>query len=187
MTAAGEAVPAAARVVDIAGLSPVFETRDGPVHALDEGGPNGAGGLEDPLSVPWSEGVFTGRLTREEFVAVGSANVARILNIYPRKGAVAVGSDADLVVIDPAATKSIAAAGQTSRIEYNVFEGKPCHGAPVATIAGGALAWTPGVLRAYAGGGASIKRPAFPAAHIANMTWRSFNAARGVARTEVTP
>lgn len=149
--------------------------------------PNGTGGLEDRLPVLWSEGVSTGRLTREEFVAATSANIARILNIFPRKGAVAVGSDADLVIIDPAATKSIAAASQTSRIEYNVFEGKACKGAPVATIAGGTLAWRPGELRAQAGGGAYIKRPAFPATHVANTTWRALNAPRGVARTEVTP
>ncbi len=91
------------------------------------------------------------------------------------------------MIIDPAATKSIAAASQTSRIEYNVFEGKACKGAPVATIAGGTLAWRPGELRAQAGGGAYVKRPAFPAAHVANATWRALNAARGVARTEVTP
>ena len=49
------------------------------------------------MPVLWTAGVNTGRLTKEEFVAVTSANIARILNIYPQKGAVAVGSDADLV------------------------------------------------------------------------------------------
>ena len=96
------------------------------------------------MPVLWSEGVATGRLTREEFVAVTSANIARILNIYPRKGAVAVGSDADIVIFDPAATKTISAKNQISRIEYNVFEGRVCNGAPVATIANGKLAWTAG-------------------------------------------
>ena len=64
--------------------------------------PNGTGGLEDRMPLLWTAGVNTGRLTKEEFVAVTSANIARILNIYPRKGAVAVGSDADIVVWDPA-------------------------------------------------------------------------------------
>ncbi|MEL4402939.1 amidohydrolase family protein, partial [Shewanella algae] len=71
--------------------------------------PNGTGGLEDRLALLWTAGVATGRLTKEEFVAVTSTNIARILNIYPRKGAVAVGSDADLVVWDPKASKTISA------------------------------------------------------------------------------
>src|SRR5258708_32330506 len=90
--------------------------------------PNGTGGLEDRMPVLWTAGVNTGRLTKEEFVAVTSSNIARILNIYPRKGAVAVGSDADIVVWDPAASKTISAKSQISRITSNVFEGyaSPC-------------------------------------------------------------
>jgi Amidohydrolase family len=57
------------------------------------------------LPVLWTAGVNTGRITKEEFVAVTSANIARILNVYPRKGAVAVGSDADMVIFDPKATR----------------------------------------------------------------------------------
>jgi len=149
--------------------------------------PNGTGGLEDRMPVLWSEGVATGRLTREEFVAVTSANIARILNIYPRKGAIAVGSDADIVIFDPGATKKISAKSQISRIEYNVFEGRVCNGAPVATIANGKLAWRPGEMRAAAGDGRYVARPPAPAPHVANTTWRAFTAPRGVARAEVTP
>src|SRR5206468_12087214 len=79
--------------------------------------PNGTGGLEDRMPVLWTAGVNTGRLTKEEFVAVTSANSARILNVYPKKGAIAVGSDADLSVWDPGATKTVTARKQLSRIE----------------------------------------------------------------------
>ena len=120
-------------------------------------------------------------------MAVTSANIARILNIYPRKGAVAVGSDADLVIWDPARSKTISAKNQVSRIEYNVFEGYTCTGAPRATISGGRIAWMDGDLRAKAGDGRYVERPAFPAVHVANSTWRELTKPRGVDRLEVTP
>ncbi len=84
--------------------------------------PNGTGGLEDRMRVLWTAGVNTGRLTKEEFVAATSTNIARILNMYPRKGAVRAGADADVVIWDPKATHTITAKKQFSRIEYNVFE-----------------------------------------------------------------
>jgi dihydropyrimidinase len=149
--------------------------------------PNGTGGLEDRMPVLWTAGVGTGRLTKEEFVAVTSANIARILNVYPRKGAVAVGSDADLVIWDPAKSKTIRAKNQVSRIEYNVFEGYECTGAPVATISGGRIAWIDGDLRAQKGDGRYVERPAFPAVQVANAKWRELNRPRGVERLEVTP
>ena len=61
--------------------------------------PNGTGGLEDRLPVLWTYGVETGRLTPNEFVAVTSTNIAKILNVYPRKGAIVEGADADIVVL----------------------------------------------------------------------------------------
>ena len=115
--------------------------------------PNGTGGLEDRLAVLWTAGVNTGRITMEEFVAVTSANAARILNIYPRKGTVAVGSDADLVIFDPDATKTVSAKTQVSRIDYNVFEGFACRGLPRATLARGKAVWLDGDLRAETGAG----------------------------------
>jgi dihydropyrimidinase len=139
------------------------------------------------MPVLWSEGVATGRLTREEFVAVTSANIARILNIYPRKGAVAVGSDADLVVWDPAATKTITAKKQFSRIDYNVFEGYHCVGAPMATLSGGRIAWLEGDLRANSGDGHYVERPAFSPVHVANSTWKAQTAPKGVERADITP
>ena len=61
--------------------------------------PNGSNGLEERLSVLWTEGVETGRLTRQEFVAITSSNIAKILNIYPKKGAILEGADADIVAV----------------------------------------------------------------------------------------
>jgi dihydropyrimidinase len=145
--------------------------------------PNGTGGLEDRLALLWTAGVATGRLTKEEFVAVTSANIARILNIYPRKGAVAVGSDADLVIWDPTKSKTISAKTQTSRIDYNVFEGIACTGAPRITLSGGRIAWQDGELRAEKGDGQFIARPPFPASHVANSTWKEFSAPRPMSRS----
>jgi dihydropyrimidinase len=144
--------------------------------------PNGTGGVEDRLPVLWTYGVNTGRLTKEEFVAVTSANIARILNIYPRKGAVAVGSDADLVVWDPAATKTISAKKQLSRIDYNVFEGVVCTGAPRVTLSRGRIAWKEGELRAEKGDGQFVARRPFPAAHVANSTWKEYSSSKPVTR-----
>jgi dihydropyrimidinase len=149
--------------------------------------PNGTGGIEDRMAVLWSAGVNTGRLTKQEFVAVTSANIARILNVYPKKGAVAVGSDADLVIWDPSASKTITAKSQTSRIDYNVFEGFECRGLPRATLSRGRVAYIDGELRVQPGEGRYVPRDPFPAAHVANATWRELNAPRGVARADVTP
>ncbi|MBT9292471.1 dihydropyrimidinase [Prosthecodimorpha staleyi] len=149
--------------------------------------PNGTGGLEDRMPVLWDAGVNTGRLTPEEFVAVTSTNIARILNIYPRKGAVAVGSDADLVVWDPEATKTVSAKTQKSRIDYNVFEGYRCRGLPAVTISRGRVVYRDGAVSAKPGDGQYVERPAFPAVHVANATWKDLTRPRGVERLEVTP
>ena len=149
--------------------------------------PNGTGGLEDRMAVLWTAGVGTGRLTPEEFVAVTSANIARILNVFPKKGVVAVGADADIVVWDPKASKTIRAKNQISRIEYNVFEGFECVGLPKITLSRGKIAWKDGDLRARAGDGNYVPRAAFPAVHVANSVWRETHAPKAVQRGEVTP
>src|SRR5262245_17805278 len=150
--------------------------------------PNGTGGLEDRMPVLWTTGVNTGRLTKEEFVAVTSANIARILNMYPKKGRIAAGSDADLVLWDPARSKTISAETQVSRIDYNVFEGYQCTGLPVTVLSRGRIAWKDGDLRAKAGDGDFVRRDPYPSVHVANSTWREINRPRAVKRAgAVTP
>ena len=120
--------------------------------------PNGTGGVEDRMPVLWSTGVNTGRLTWNEFVAVTSTNSAKIINAYPRKGALQVGSDADIVVWDPRATKVIRAAKQVSAIDYNVFEGTKLTGLPRQTILRGKVAYAKGKVLARRGQGKWIAR-----------------------------
>jgi dihydropyrimidinase len=123
--------------------------------------PNGCAGVEDRMAVVWDAGVNSGRLTPNEFVRVTSTNAAQIFNIYPRKGAIAVGSDADLVVWDPNASKTITTASSISKVGYNVFEGRTVRGLPVVTLSQGRIAWSHGDLRALRGAGRYIKRPPF--------------------------
>ncbi len=149
--------------------------------------PNGTGGLEDRMGVLWSEGVARGRLTPEEFVAVTSANIARILNVFPQKGAVAVGSDADLVIWDPAAHRTIRAKDQISRIEANVFEGLEVTGVAHTVLSRGNVVWQDRDLCVQAGDGRYVPRPAFPAVHVANSNWHRAQQPHSVERAEVTP
>ena len=123
--------------------------------------PNGTGGGEERLAVIWDAGVNTGRLTPSEFVAITSANTAKLFNIYPRKGLVGVGADADLVVWDPAATHTLSVKTQHSKGDYNIFEGRTVQGMPSHTISQGVVAYAQGDLRAEKGKGRYIKRPAF--------------------------
>ncbi len=123
--------------------------------------PNGCGGVEERLAVIWDEGVNTGRLTPSEFVAVTSANTAKLFNIYPQKGSVSVGADADLVVWDPAGTKTLSVKTQHSKGDFNIFEGRTVKGIPSHTLSQGELVYVQGDLRAVQGKGRYIKRPAF--------------------------
>ncbi len=123
--------------------------------------PNGTGGVEERLTVLWDAGVNSGRLTPSEFVAITSANAARLFNLYPRKGLVAPGADADLVVWDPAARHTISVASQHSRGDFNIFEGRQVTGRPSHTVSQGRVVYALGDLRAERGAGRYLKRPPF--------------------------
>src|SRR5512143_2940653 len=84
--------------------------------------PNGCGGVEDRLQVLWHLGVNGGRITPERFVAITSANAARVFNLWPRKGSLEVGADADVAVLDPARTRTLSARTQHQRTDFSVWE-----------------------------------------------------------------
>ena len=147
--------------------------------------PNGTGGLEDRMPMLWTHGVRNGRLTMNEFVALTSTNIAKILNCYPRKGAVLVGADADLVVWDPEKSKTITASNQQSAIDYNVFEGKEVTGLPRFTLTRGHVAVHDGEIRTQEGHGQFVKRAANTPTNTALSKWKDLTAPRPVQRTGI--
>jgi len=147
--------------------------------------PNGTGGLEDRMPMLWTHGVGTGRLTPNEFVAATSTNSAKILGMYPKKGAVLVGSDADLVVWDPEAEKTISAGSQQSAIDYNVFEGQKVKGLPRYTITRGVVAVTEGKLDSREGHGEFVAREPRGTVNRALSQWKELTAPRPVERTGI--
>lgn len=147
--------------------------------------PNGTGGLEDRMAVLWTKGVRTGRLTMNEFVAATSTNIAKILNVYPRKGALLVGADADIVVWDPNATKTVRAATQKSAIDYNVFEGFELTGLPAVTLSRGRIAYRNGEVLAQTGDGRFVERPANAPVSRALSAWKELTAPRRIERSGI--
>lgn len=123
--------------------------------------PNGTAGIEDRMSVLWHHGVRTGKLTRPEYVAVTSTNTAKIFNIHPKKGAIEVGADADIVVWDPDGRRTISAATHHQNIDFNIFEGMEVQGVARTTLSRGRIVWHDGDLRTTRGTGRYIDRPCF--------------------------
>ncbi|AQS86438.1 MAG: dihydropyrimidinase [Acetobacter aceti] len=122
--------------------------------------PNGTPGIEDRMSVLWHYGVKKGRLSPEKFVALTSTNTARIFNLYPQKGAIAPGADADIVLWDPDAERTISAATHHQNVDYNIFEGMTLTGLAQTTISHGKIVWQDGDLRAVKGAGRYLSRSA---------------------------
>jgi len=145
--------------------------------------PNGTGGLEERMAMLWTKGVETGRLTPEEFVAATSSNIAKILNIYPMKGALVPGADADVVVWDPTISKTISPATQKSIIDYNVFEGMEVTAQPRYTLSRGDVVWAYGQnSQPQPGRGKFVKRAPFASASKALSKWKELTTPRKIER-----
>jgi dihydropyrimidinase len=120
--------------------------------------PPGVSNLETLLPMLYSEGVRKGRLTLSRLVEVLATGPARIAGMYPRKGAIAIGSDADLVVFDPGARRTIRAADLHSACDYDPYEGWDVTGWPELVLVRGEVAFERGDMRANPGRGLFVPR-----------------------------
>ncbi|XP_058454472.1 dihydropyrimidinase-like [Malaya genurostris] len=123
--------------------------------------PDGINGVEDRMSVVWEKGVQTGLIDPQRFVAITSTNAAKIFNLYPRKGRIAPGSDADVLIWDPKKVRTISASTHHQATDFNIFEGMKCHGVPEFVIVRGRVCVENGVLRVTEGQGSLLKTSVF--------------------------
>ena len=123
--------------------------------------PNGTAGVENRMEVLWHHGVNTGLFNMNEFVKLTSTNAAQIFNIYPRKGSISVGADADIVVWDPEKTKTISAKTHHQNIDFNIFEGMEVKGCASHTISAAKVVYANGELKVERGAGRYVDRPPY--------------------------
>jgi len=122
---------------------------------------NGAAYSQDNLPLLYSEGVRTGKISLEKFVAVTSTNAAKLFGLYPRKGTIAVGSDADIAIWDPNLKRTIRDEDELSNAKFSVFAGWEVTGWPITTIRRGEVVFQNGKILAEAGSGQVLKRQAW--------------------------
>ena len=120
--------------------------------------PGGAAGVEHRLALLYSYGVRQGRIGLQQFVDLVSTRPAQLFGLYPRKGSISVGADADLVVWDPEATGVISAATHHQRCDRSIFEGFSVTGLPSAVIAAGRIQFQDGDLAVERGAGRYLAR-----------------------------
>ena len=120
--------------------------------------PNGLPGVQDRMPVLWTAGVASGRLSPNQFVALTSTNAARIFGLYPRKGALLPGSDADLVIWDPGKAVKYGTDLSHQRTDYNLYEGWELVGYPVKVLLRGKVIVDGDEWLGHAGDGRFLKR-----------------------------
>ena len=121
----------------------------------------GMSNLETILPMLYSEGVGKGRLSLNRFVEVISTNPAKLFGLYPQKGTIAVGSDADIVIFDPRKEMTVRHRDMHSRSDYELYEGFPVTGWPTQTLSRGEVIVDNGKVLGQAGRGKLLKRGKF--------------------------
>ncbi len=123
--------------------------------------PNGGPGIEHRMSLVYSGGVVAGRFSLNRFVEIVSTTPAKLFGLYPRKGAIAIGSDADLVVFDPKRKHTISAKTHHMRVDYSMFEGITVTGMPDVVLSRGRVVVEGEQFHGKPGSGNFLKRAAY--------------------------
>ncbi|KAJ7413020.1 Dihydropyrimidinase-related protein 5 [Willisornis vidua] len=142
--------------------------------------PHGVSGVQDRMNIIWERGVVGGKMDENRFVAVTSSNAAKIHNLYPRKGRIIPGADADVVVWDPEATKTISASTQVQGGDINLYENMRCHGVPLVTISRGRVVYENGVFMCAEGTGKFCPLRSFPDVAYKKLVQREKRGPEGV-------
>ncbi len=120
--------------------------------------PNGLPGVEDRVDLMHDGGVVAGRISRERWVEIISTEPAKLFGMYPRKGSVSIGADADLVIYDPNRTRTISAASHHMAVDYSCYEGRQVTGASDIVLSRGSVIVRDGTFTGRTGHGRFIKR-----------------------------
>jgi dihydropyrimidinase len=120
--------------------------------------PNGIPSLEDRINLYFTHGIKGGRIDLHRFVATASTQAAKLFGLFPRKGAIQIGSDADLVVYDPNYRGKISAKTHLMNLDYNSFEGFEIEGRPHVVTVRGKVAARDGKFVGETGRGKLLKR-----------------------------
>ncbi|CAL0315835.1 unnamed protein product [Lupinus luteus] len=123
--------------------------------------PNGVNGIEERMHLVWDTLVESGQISVTDYVRLTSTECARIFNIYPRKGAILPGSDADIIILNPNSSFEITSKSHHSRLDTNVYEGRRGKGKVEVTIAGGRVVWENDELKVTPGVGRYIEMAPF--------------------------
>jgi dihydropyrimidinase len=120
--------------------------------------PNGHPAIENRMELLWSEGVRTGKISANKYVEVTSANAAKIFGMYPKKGCIAPGSDADLVIFDPEESHTISVETHHMNVDYSAYEGWEVQGKCKTILLRGQVAIDDGKVLINKGYGKFVKR-----------------------------
>jgi dihydropyrimidinase len=122
--------------------------------------PNGAPGIETRMSLLYDGGVEAKNITLNRYVEITSTSPAKIFGLFPRKGTIAVGSDADIVIFDPKGSTTWSAATHHMNVDYNPYEGRTCKGAVETVMSRGEVIVEKQKFVGRPGRGAYVKRAA---------------------------
>jgi len=128
--------------------------------------PNGLAAIQHRLPMLWEHGVREGRLSMNRVVEITSTNVAKMFGLHPRKGVIAAGADADIVVFDPARRHVFSPATSFMNVNYDIYEGQEVAGSPRLTLSRGAVVFDDGRICTKPGHGRYVRRDHFDASYV---------------------